>query len=33
MLDLIFVLATAGFFAAAVAFTAWLDRLERGGAP
>jgi hypothetical protein len=33
MSDLIFLLLTAGFFAAAMAFVAWLDRLDRPRAP
>jgi nitrate reductase NapE component len=33
MLDLVFVVATVAFFAAAFGFTVWLDRLDRKGAP
>jgi hypothetical protein len=33
MLDLVFVLATIGFFAAALGFAVWMDRLDSREAP
>jgi len=33
MLDLIFTLGTAAFFAASLGFAAWLDRLDSKEAP
>jgi hypothetical protein len=33
MLDLVFVLATLGFFAAALGFASWLDRLDAKETP
>jgi len=33
MLDLVFVLATVAFFAASLALTRWLDRLDEREAP
>jgi hypothetical protein len=33
MLDLLAILSTLGIFAVAVAFAAWLDRVEHGGSP